>query len=1405
MELATVSEAIGLNNNTKAISPYTLRQVLKSYSTTEQIKKLIEEAKINTEDIDLTDYAKKSEIPTKLSQLTNDDNYVQTIEGIIPSKYLPSYVDDVLQYPKIDEFPNPGDAGKIYIAIDTNLTYRWSGTDYVEISKSLALGTTENSAFRGDHGLLAYQHISEIGNPHGLSLSDLSITVDAETLNYLNGLNENIITALYKKLNTAGGTLTGYLTLHHDPVEKMQAATKQYVDNSIDGISVTVTQNVNQIKNLTDGLDEQSKTIGVQAETITEVQNSITGLNQTTKENTEAITNVTQSVDGITETLSKTTETVTTLEATVNLLNLDLSQEVIVIPVDETSKPINTATYKIKYTVKFSGNIIKPETLIIDGSCEGIDISYDDEYINVKVDSTKSIAKTTTGYTITTEYTSGVPYTHGKVLAIVLVPKGEDGAQGEDGAPGTPGEDGKTLYTWIKYADTPTSGMSNDPTGKAYMGIAYNKESSVESEDYNDYTWSLTKGEQGIQGEPGKDGEQGPQGEQGPAGADGQPGKDGQDGAPGKDGEQGPQGIQGPPGEKGDQGEPGKDGAEGPQGPQGEVGPQGPKGEDGINGVGISSIVEWYYLSTSNTEQTNGNWSTEYPGWANGKYIWTKTIFTYTDATTKETDPICVTGSKGETGIAGTDGTSITNVDVLYYQSTSNSTLAGGSWDSTVPVWRDGTYIWTKTRVHYTDAQATSWSEETAPVCVTGSKGETGEKGDQGDKGDTGISFSHITNWYAFGDDQTTAPSSGWNTLITTRPEGKYLWVKEQIFLSDGSSTWGTPYPVTGDKGDQGPRGLQGLQGEKGEQGIQGPKGDTGEKGETGATTYFHIKYSAVANPTTSSQMTETPNVYIGTYVDTTQADSTDPSKYTWSRFQGIQGEKGEQGIPGNDGTSGTDGKTSYLHIKYSNDGGQTFTSNNGETVGDYIGQYVDYTEADSTDPTKYKWSKIKGEVGETGPQGPQGDTGATGPKGDKGDTGAQGPKGDTGSEGPKGDTGPQGPQGEQGPKGDTGSTGKGIKSVTNKYLATNSSTGVTTSTSGWTTAVQSVSSTKKYLWNYEIITFTDNSTSSTTPCIIGSYGDTGAIGPQGPKGDTGGTGATGKGISSITEYYLASASNSGVTTATSGWKTTMQLTDTTKKYLWNYEVITYTDGSTQTTTPIIIGTHGATGSKGDTGATGPQGPTGPTGPTGETGPAGADAAIISETAPTDTSKMWLDSTTGELKRYIPGGENTVGYWEVVTATNQQIKDNSDDISNLTAELQDKINEVNNLITTIKTELALSIQKSNEQIAFNFTSTQKEITQLAGAISEHTETQEKFIRFADGTINLGVIGNPYQLYLDNDDVIMLRDGSQISKWHQDIFFAKNFAMHDPVNTPGYSFQWVPRANGSYSLRRVEVE
>lgn len=101
-------------------------------------------------------------VPTKVSELSNDSgfalksyvdgNFPKLTEGLIPASYLPSYVDDVIEAASLSAFPKTGESGKIYVALDTNLTYRWSGTTYVEISPSLALGETSNTAYAGDKG-----------------------------------------------------------------------------------------------------------------------------------------------------------------------------------------------------------------------------------------------------------------------------------------------------------------------------------------------------------------------------------------------------------------------------------------------------------------------------------------------------------------------------------------------------------------------------------------------------------------------------------------------------------------------------------------------------------------------------------------------------------------------------------------------------------------------------------------------------------------------------------------------------------------------------------------------------------------------------------------------------------------------------------------------------------------------------------------------------------------------------------------------------------------------------------------------------------------------------------------------------------------------------------------------------
>lgn len=395
------------------------------------------------------------------------------------------------------------------------------------------------------------------------------------------------------------------------------------------------------------------------------------------------------------------------------------------------------------------------------------------------------------------------------------------------------------------------------------------------------------------------------------------------------------------------------------------------------------------------------------------------------------------TGAKGDKGETGASGRSITGSETTYQASNSGTVAPTGTWSKTPPNVAENQYLWTRTIYTYSDnTTSTTYSiGKMGAKGEQGAKGEIGATGPQGEKGATGATGPQGPQ----GEQGIQGPQGEKGNTGATGPQG--------------------PQGEKGEKGDQGPQGLQGIQGPKGEQGIQGPQG------ASGATTYFHIKYSSVEKPTTASQMTETPSAYIGTYVDFTEADSNDPSKYTWARFQGLQGEKGTQGIPG---TNGTNGKTTYLHIKYSNDGGKNFTSNSGETVGDYIGTCTDYNVNDPTTVASYTWAKIKGEQG------------------------IQGAKGDTGA------TGPQGPQGE---KGNTGATGNGIKSTAITYQV--SSSGTTVPTGTWSTNVPTTSA-GQYLWTRMITTYTNNKT--TTSYSVSRNGSNGAKGDKGDQGSAGRT-----------------------------------------------------------------------------------------------------------------------------------------------------------------------------------------------------------------------------------------------------------------------------------------------------------
>ena len=161
------------------------------------------------------------------------------------------------------------------------------------------------------------------------------------------------------------------------------------------------------------------------------------------------------------------------------------------------------------------------------------------------------------------------------------------------------------------------------------------------------------------------------------------------------------------------------------------------------------------------------------------------------------------------------------------------------------------------------------------------------------------------------------------------------------------------------------------------------------------------------------------------------------------------------------------------------------------------------------------------------------------------------------------------GTNGQNGIDGAPGDDGVGISSVENYYARNNNGSVAPTA---WSTTPPTLNASSRFLWNYEIITYSDGSTNQTPAHVVGVYGA------------TGGKGEDGVSIKTITEYYLATSASSGVTRQTSGWTTSVQAINATKKYLWNYECVEFSDNTFHYTDPVVIGVYGDKGDKGDKG-----------------------------------------------------------------------------------------------------------------------------------------------------------------------------------------------------------------------------
>lgn len=189
MGMMSAADKAKLDGIASGANKITIDSALSPTSTNPVQNKVVDSAiadKVSTSTYNSGISSVNSSIKTVSDSLTSFKNTRGAENGIAPlnssaqidSQYLPSYVDDVVEYAQKSSFPTTGEAGKIYVDKTTNLTWRWSGTAYVEISPSLALGTTSSTAFRGDYGNTAYSHATAKGSAFASGL--YKITTNAQ-------------------------------------------------------------------------------------------------------------------------------------------------------------------------------------------------------------------------------------------------------------------------------------------------------------------------------------------------------------------------------------------------------------------------------------------------------------------------------------------------------------------------------------------------------------------------------------------------------------------------------------------------------------------------------------------------------------------------------------------------------------------------------------------------------------------------------------------------------------------------------------------------------------------------------------------------------------------------------------------------------------------------------------------------------------------------------------------------------------------------------------------------------------------------------------------------------------------------------------------------------------------------
>ena len=376
------------------------------------------------------------------------------------------------------------------------------------------------------------------------------------------------------------------------------------------------------------------------------------------------------------------------------------------------------------------------------------------------------------------------------------------------------------------------------------------------------------------------------------------------------------------------------------------------RGTNGTNGTpgtpGPNGQSTYLHIKYSND---GGTTFTTNSGEDVGAYLGTYTDFTLADSTSVgDYTWALIKGANGPTGPAGSNGSPGApgpNGQSTYlhikYSNDGGSTFTANNGEDV------GAYMGTYTDFTLADSNsvgAYTWA------LIRGANGPTGPSGSNGTPGTPGSNGQSTYLHIKYSND-------GGGSFTTNNGEdvGAYMGTYTDFTLADSNSVGAYTWAL--------------IRGANGPTGPAGSVGTPGTPGSNGQSTYLHIKYSNNGGGSFTSNNGEDVGAYMGTYTDFTLADSNFPSSYTWALIKGADGTNGTPGTPG------PNGQSTYLHIKYSNDGGSTFTASNGETPGAYMGTYTDFTLADSNSPSSYTWALIKGSDGSAGPPGPTGPVGS--------------------------------------------------------------------------------------------------------------------------------------------------------------------------------------------------------------------------------------------------------------------------------------------------------------------------------------------------------------------------------------------------------------------------------------------